>query len=239
MKPSVFNLLAMALLLVGFVVPAHANDYAKNNKLKGHHINGILEQWGSPTSKKGNKYQWKECAYTGYVITNCTYGNCRSHKETGCCYQNITTDNQGIITKYSQRGEGMCFHGVNYDKLALHGKDYHGVIYGVLGMVDIQGQAQTFHSLQLNENTAIQDVHRLCGGKCQKVYTHHNSCIATASPLNVNRIRVKDMFVGVHQDRDLAKQKAVATCEKTFGEGQCSINEWRAMGTQVLCAEIH
>lgn len=226
--PMIFlgKMMALTVMASVLVLSASANNQASKKGLQGYHISSLVEQWGYPNSQKGNRYHWKECTYTGYVISQCQYGNCRSHRETTCCGQHITTDKDGIIIGYRESGKGRCFNGVNYRQLSQH-KRHAKDMYGVLGIVNRHGTAYTApYSIQTDVKLARSHVHGDCGGKCQKVYEFHNSCVASALPPKGVNITADNYFVSVNKDLNKAQQNALKQCEKAYGQGRCSLPIW-------------
>ena len=211
------------VLLTMVMVGAYANDYASKKGLKGYHISSLINHWGDPYSVKGRKYTWKDCTYTGYVITNCQYGNCRSHQETTCCYQILTTDKDGIITNYSERGQGYCFNPVNYNRLTQD-KRYADKMYGTLGFVEgANGFASYTYSIDANKTSANNYVNNGCQGKCTKTIDFDNACVAIAVPKSTKQgqRKMSDLFYDVDKNGDKSLQKATKNCEKQHGKGQC------------------
>lgn len=213
------------VLLMGCVASAFADDYASKKGLQGYHISSLIKQWGQPTSQKGNRYNWKECTYTGYVISQCQYGTCRSHKETTCCGQHVTTDKDGVITGYRESGEGYCFNSVNYATLSQE-RRYAKQMYGFLGVSEKNGNYHAPYSIQADKALAQNHVHQDCGGKCSKVYEFHNSCIADAVPKGMKVVPISNYYVAVHKDLAKAQQNALKQCEKVHGKGGCEQPIW-------------
>lgn len=229
--------LFMAVTFMG----AHASDYASKKGLKGYHINSLISHWGSPYAVKGNKYTWKDCTYTGYVITNCQYNNCRSHQEITCCYQILTTDKDGIITNYTERGQGYCFNPVNYSVLAQH-KRYADKMYGTLGLFEgSDGFARYTYSIQDSKTAADNYVNNGCQGKCTKTINFDNACVALVVP-NSSRAgqrRLSDLFYDVHKDGNKSLQNATKSCEKQHGKGQCQpLAAWGSDSTYICTSEF-
>lgn len=224
----------MALMVI--IMGAHASDYASKKGLKGYHINSLISHWGSPYSVKGNKYTWKDCTYTGYVITNCQYGNCRSHKETTCCYQILTTDKDGVITNYSERGQGYCFNPVNYDTLAQN-KRYADKMYGTLGLFEgADGFVRYTYTIETSKTAADNYVNNNCQGKCTKTISFDNACIALVVPKNTTQgqRKISDLFYDVNKDGNKSLQKALKNCEKQHGQAQCqALTAWGDNSTHI------
>lgn len=228
------KMMALTMMASVLALSAFANNHASKKGLQGYHISSLVEQWGHPNSQKGNRYHWKECTYTGYVISQCQYGNCRSYRETTCCGQHITTDKDGIITGYSESGKGRCFNGINYRELSQH-KRYAKDMYGVLGIANTQNGGYTApYSVQTDVKLARSQVQQDCGGKCLKTYEFHNSCIANAIPTGVAN-PANYYYVAVNKDLGKARQNALKQCEKAHGQGACRLPTWDT-GKQGMCA---
>lgn len=224
-------------------ISAIASDYANSRKMKGYHISAIMKQWGNPyaTNKKmfgdGTKYTWKDCVYTGYVVTNCQYNQCRSHKETTCCYQHITTDKDGVIQSYSEAGQGRCFNGVNYQELAQH-RQFADQMYGMIGLFAKNGIAHINYSIRDNKTESETFVQQDCGGRCDKVISFHNACVSIAVPnyTKAGARKLEDLFSATHKDANKAVNQAILNCEKKIGQGKCqTITPWTS-GKPALCA---
>lgn len=227
--------------LAMFITSASADSVEKpdSKRLKGYHVSSIIEQWGQPTSTNSKRHYWKECAYTGYVVTNCQYGNCRSHQETVCCHQYLNTDKDGIITSSMTKGRvfNSCAKWVDYHQLSRH-KRYSQNMYG---FITISSDRGVLYDIKADKKQAQSNVQSDCQGltQCTEIQDFSNSCAAAAKPNSYRGVTAPadGYFIGIHKERNTATQHAITQCEKTHGKGAChAITLAKDTGNQAVCA---
>lgn len=210
-------------------------------ELKGTRVEGVIDQWGGPSSVKEHTfsskidYLWKRCYKTGVIISQCNYGNCKSWPEYTCCFQNFVTDKNKVIIKYEENSDrkGNACIDLNLKQAKTVGSyDRFGSLY----IKDEKTRNMDWLAGYSNEKNLSEVLNSNCQGKCVETFFFKNSCAAV---VEVGNKRV--YYYAADENPKVAVDTALKKCKDKEGDdAECVVltPDMNGATTTHVCADL-